>query len=102
MKNLRFIFLATAVILLCSCNSQKRLTEVMDSWVDSHKSELIQEWGPPSRYESDGKGGEILIYERKVTRGGVYNNVYYENTSYPYQMFYADGDGKIYYWRYGS
>lgn len=76
--------------------------KVMDSWMGHHKSELIQSWGPPHRYESDGKGGEILVYEKSVTRGAVINNTYYEKTTHPYQMFYADKDGKLYYWRTGS
>jgi len=74
----------------------------MDSWMGHHKSELIQSWGPPTRYEMDGKGGEILIYEKSITRGQVIGNTYYENTKHPYNMFYADQNGKLYYWRTGS
>ena len=91
-----------AATFLIGCHASKKNQQAMDSWIGSHKSALIQSWGPPSRYESDGKGGEILIYERSVTRGSVVGNTYYENTRHPYQMFYADSNGKIYYWRTGS
>jgi hypothetical protein len=92
--------------MIGGCTTAKQMAEknkaTMDSWLGHHKSELIQSWGPPSRYEDDGKGGQILIYERKQIRGTVVYNTYYEKTSYPYNMFYADSEGKIYYWRIGS
>ena len=94
------IFLITSTFVL-SCGTSKKIQETMDSWMGNHKSELIKSWGPPNRYESDGAGGEILIYEKSVTRGGVINGTYYENTSHPYSMFYADKTGKLYYWRTG-
>jgi hypothetical protein len=106
---MKYLFLATLFFLNCllpSCGYYKKLAETnkqtMDSWLGSHKSALIQSWGPPSRYESDGKGGEILVYEQKSTRGAVIGNTYQERTTYPYKMFYADKDGKIYYWRTGG
>lgn len=105
MRQNLFLLFFTA-FLFVGCTSTKKLQEqnkqVMDSWMGHHKSELIQSWGPPSRYESDGKGGEILIYEQKVTRGAVIYGTYQERTTYPYKMFYADKDGKLYYWRTGS
>lgn len=96
-----FITLVAATFLI-SCDTSKKIQQTMDSWMGHHKSELIQSWGPPTRYESDGKGGEILIYEKSVTRGSVIGNTYYQNTRHPYNMFYADKDGKLYYWRTGS
>lgn len=91
-----------AATLLIGCNLSKKTSEAMDSWVGHHKSELIQSWGPATRYESDGKGGEILIYERSVTTGRFIGNNYVQNTRNPYKMFYADSNGKIYYWRFGG
>ncbi len=94
------------LILMSGCTTTKEIQEenrkIMDSWLGHHKSELIQSWGPPVRYESDGKGGEILIWESKQTQGAVLNGTYYERTSYPFKMFYADHNGKIYYWRTGT
>lgn len=104
MKRLFTAFLVAAIFISCTTTqkAQDKTREVMDSWMGHHKSELIQSWGPPQRYESDGKGGEILIYEKKVTRGAVIYGTYHEKTSYPYNMFYADSAGKLYYWRTGS
>lgn len=106
---MKYIFFAILILffqLLPSCGYYKKLEaknkQTMDSWLGAHKSALIQSWGPPTRYESDGKGGEILVYEQKVTRGAVIGNTYQERTSYPYKMFYADKNGKIYFWRTGS
>ena len=104
MKNLIRLFI---LFILSGCGpsqkvQQEKHREAMESWIGHHKSELIQSWGPPQRYESDGKGGEILIYESKVTRGAVIYGTYHEKTSYPYKMFYADSNGKLYYWRTGS
>lgn len=99
------VFLVVS-LLIGACTTTKQLQEetrrVMDSWMGHHKSELIQSWGPPDRYESDGKGGEILIYESQQTRGAVIYGTYYERTTYPYKMFYADSNGKLYYWRTGA
>lgn len=106
MRQKIFTALVSTIIFFTSCTSTKKIQEqnkqAMDSWMGSHKSALIQSWGPPTRYESDGKGGEILIYEQKVTRGAVIYGTYHEKTTYPYKMFYADKDGKLYYWRTGS
>ena len=93
-----FLFTACATTTQIPEDNKK----IMDSWLGHHKSNLIQSWGPPGRYESDGKGGEILIYESKETRGLNVYGTYHEKTFYPYKMFYADQNGKIYYWRTGS
>ena len=48
------------------------LSEAMQSWVGSHKSKLIaSSWGKPSRIESDGNGGQILVYEERVPKREV-------------------------------
>ena len=103
---LSFITVLFFIIIYSASTSSKQVQEqtrnLMDSWLGSHKSEVIQSWGPPDRYESDGKGGEILIWETKQTRGSYLYGTYYERTSYPYKMFYADANGKIYYWRTGT
>lgn len=110
MKYLSFAGLLL-ILLVGSCKTTNQLQEenrkeeirkIMDSWMGHHKSELIRQWGPPDRYESDGKGGEILIYESKQTRGAVMYGTYIEKTTYPYKMFYADPNGKLYHWRTGT
>lgn len=83
----------------------------MASWVGSHKSEMILSWGPPTRIASDGKCGEILIYEYYRDLGQQEGKMYvddYGNVRYtdPKQrgytatrMFYVNKKGIIYYWR---
>jgi hypothetical protein len=41
-------------------------TGAMNSWMGMHKADLIQQNGAPARNMPDGKGGEVLIYERRV------------------------------------
>jgi hypothetical protein len=100
----QFSLLLSLLLLITSCGPSKKaqqdkLKEVMDSWLGHHKSELIQSWGPPDRYASDGKDGEILIYEKMITRGAVIYNTYREVTTSAYKMVYVDRNGKIYFWR---
>lgn len=93
-----FVFIIVA-ILLFSCYTTRQTNEIMDSWIGSHKSELIKEFGPPNKYESDGLGGEILIYEKSATRGRIVGNNYYEKTITNSAMYYADEKGILYHWR---
>lgn len=74
----------------------------MDSWLGSHKSELIREWGAPNRYDSDGKGGEILIWEEKRVVGAVMYGVYQQRTLTNYREFFATSAGILYLWRVGQ
>ena len=76
--------------------------EVMNSWLKHHKSELIRSWGPPTRYGSDGQGGEILIYEYPRTLGAVIYNNYLQRTFVDYKEMFANHDGIIYHWRTGT
>jgi len=77
----------------------------------AHESTLISQIGPPDRRVSDGKGGEVLVYERYVDLGQTTGKVYTDRfgdiryTS-PQQrgmnfvrMFYIDGKGYIYFWK---
>jgi len=38
----------------------------LDSWVGSSESDLITNWGVPTRVTSDGRDGRILVYERRL------------------------------------
>ena len=102
------------LLLLCfsfcgGCASS--INKVMESWTGSHQSDLIASWGPPTRTASDGKGGEVLIYEAYVdlgqTPGTAYvdpwGNVRYtaprQNGYTRVREFYVDQNGIIYSWR---
>jgi hypothetical protein len=102
------IVLVVSIIIMTGCST---VNNTMQSWMGRSKSELYQSWGPPTRITDDGKGGEILIYERWIDLGQTSGRVYQHNDgslSYtnPQQsgytqtrMFYTDEYGKIYYWR---
>jgi len=108
-----FIYLVALFIslgLFPGCKSeeqtQKERTEetrrIMDSWMGHHKSELIRSWGPPTRYDSDGQGGQILIYEYTRTVGATIYGSYLQRTFVDYKEMFANGDGYLYYWRTGT
>ena len=80
-KILFFTFLFSLFLQGCDLTKYAaKRKEVFDSYLNHHKSELIQNWGPPTRRDNDGKGGEILIYERTVTTRAVFYGTYRENT----------------------
>lgn len=113
----RLIGVVLATFLVSSCASGHMLTEreKMDSWLQHEKAELLMSWGAPTRVTSDGKDGEILIYEFDYTGqktvqtnppmtewiiGKQYQTV---KTGYvDVRSFWVDRGGKIYYWRIDS
>ena len=109
---LKISIVACSVLLfLISCAPRITTQDVMESWLDSHKSELIKVWGPPNRITTDGKEGEIYIYEESSTNAMTVNNFFgieldnpitTYNTTSEYRQFYIDKDGIIYYVRFGS
>ena len=101
MKSIRIAVLIVSLVLV-SCATGPSPKEVHDSWLGAHKSKLIQAWGPPTRYGSDGKGGEILTYERTNTTGTVLYGVYYQNTHIYFSDMYANQSGIIYFYRFGE
>ncbi|MBN1186475.1 MAG: hypothetical protein JXB49_29640 [Bacteroidales bacterium] len=86
--------------------SQKQQAEeikkAMDSWIGTHKSKLIQQVGPPTRYASDGQGGEILIYETSRSIGMTAYGTYMQRTLIDYREVFANSNGIIYHWRTGT
>lgn len=102
--------LALSLVFLCSCTSEEQLRKdrenetkrIMDSWLNHHKSELIRSWGPPTRYDSDGQGGQILIYEYTRTLGATIYGNYMQRTFVDYKEMFANQNGLIYYWRNGT
>ena len=113
MRKIAPIFLLISffeLVLFSSCAPQISTKEVMESWLNHHKSELIKSWGPPHRITTDGQGGEIYIYEASSTSATTFNNIFgieldnpitTINTTTEYRQFYIDKDGMIYYVRWG-
>lgn len=50
--------------------SDKRAAFNRGSWIGSKLSDLIQNWGPPSRVVEDGAGGKIAVYDRSSSSSG--------------------------------
>ena len=96
MKKLLTLFF---VVSIFACSVQKQNERIFGSWMGLYKPELIKTWGPPTRYESDGGSGEILVYEKKTTSGYAYGNSVTVRDNVKYAMFYADSTGKLYHWR---
>ena len=109
MKIVTLTFLFAALVLTGGCVSN--ISKAMDSWVGSHKGDLIAQHGPPNQVASDGRGGEILIYGSYVDLGqipGKATTDYRGNITYTapqqrgYQrtrMFYVNPEGIVYFWR---
>lgn|GEM_PF-5164292 len=80
--------------------NEEEVKAVLNSWMGSHKSEIIRSWGPPDRYADDGKGGEIMIWEdRKMLRFNYGNSIMEKVITYTKSIF-VDADGEIYFGRY--
>jgi hypothetical protein len=117
MKRLRVVVMLLAAmgalsVVLSGCDTD---STHMDAWMGKNKSDLILAWGAPDRVMSDGKDGEVLIYERMVKRGFTSANAQvhtYGTSTYGtgsavtttaegkrYRMFWADKNGVLYHWK---
>jgi len=94
-----------ALILTGCATRRTRETEIMQSWIGYHQSELIAEWGPPTRIMPDGKGGTVLDYsyykdlgERGyVTPVGRWRFMSISRSGYgSARFFYVNSHGMIY------
>ena len=97
----KIIILSIIVILLISCVSLRQ--QQLNTWLGVHKSELIRSWGPPNRTASDGKDGEILIYEKTATR--TFYNYFGQlitQTITNYTDMFVNNNGIIYAYSYGT
>lgn len=90
------------IAVTCFPMGKKKERKVLDSWLGSSKHSLIVSWGPPQQTQSDGDGGEVLIYSNRVysppiqlaTGGWLPATDYYHN-----RMMYVNDNNKIYSWR---
>ena len=105
MNSFKICILFFAIALFSSCASTQMSTEqIMNSWIGSHKSQIIQSWGPPmGGTTSDGNGGEILMYtdSRQLIMPPIGNGPIMGKTITDYQYVYCRADGTIYYIKWG-
>lgn len=87
--------------------ARTQITEIMDSWIGHHQSELIASWGPPEKIASDGKGGTILDYSHYKGIGqtgymDAWGRIHIRQTGYKaIRLFYVNSDGIIYDFKWG-
>lgn len=107
MKNLIFIFILWFASSCATTEKTPSEKEIMDSWVNDTKVNLLASWGIPNKVSDDGKGGEILVFEKTaiLPQTGVatlsYNNIYFQtnqNVVTRSRMFYVNENGIIYGW----
>jgi len=102
------IVVAIIIIILVSKGFKKdsNTENVLNSWINHNKNELLEKWGPPTTYLPMDNGGQIWSYHSQgQTSGSAY-------TFYPYTLikppkqwtskthFYINNEGIIYSWRY--
>jgi len=75
--------LLISLIMGCTAIYNQRQA-VLESWLNSHKSELFAKNGAPQRVISDGLGGEILVYEKYLSQVDI-----------SYTEFFTNKDGII-------
>ena len=96
-KLILFLFV---IVSLSGCISTQK---IMNSWIGRSRSDLILDWGPPtSGYASDGKGGEILLYNYGNNIYVPVNGIIVQSTVSRYSHVYCDSNGKIYHIRWGG
>ena len=65
----QLIFFITAIMLLHGCASQETYNASLNSWIGSHKSELLRSWGKPAKtYSQD--GSTYLVYDKSGPGSG--------------------------------
>lgn len=83
--------------------------KTLNSWMGYHKSKLIASWGAPSRTASDGKGGEVLVFENRHGPGVAmtmnigaftpFSTTVALPETFVCKEIYTNSDGVIYTWR---
>ncbi len=51
-------------------------------------------WGPPAKTDSDGNGGQVLVYSNRVYAPFPQGTVDY----YEYRLFYVNSSDRVYHW----
>ena len=99
MKRVIFLILS-AILALTSCSvTRKVATNPAQPWVGSATEDIIKTMGDPSRIDSDGKGGSIIVYESAPNYDDPnYDILDPEASKRPrqYARFYLDNEGFCY------
>ena len=101
------------MVLSFSGCAYKNNKEIMNSWMGSHISKVIQNWGPPTQITADGAGGHIYIWRPQPIplppespyatayekQQAVYRRIAIQTHNNSYKMFYVRPNGIVYHWR---
>ncbi|MBQ3440441.1 MAG: hypothetical protein IJG35_10745 [Bacteroidales bacterium] len=99
MKRVFFLILS-AILALTSCSTARRVSsDPVQPWVGCTTEEIIKAMGDPSRIDSDGKGGSVIVYESEPGYDDPnYDILDPEASKRPrqYARFYLDSEGICY------
>ena len=99
MKRVFFLILSTIMVLPSCSVTRKASTAPAQPWVGSTTEDIIKTMGDPSRIDSDGKGGSIIVYESAPNYDDPnYDILDPEASKQPrqYARFYLDNEGICY------
>ena len=99
MKRVIFLILS-AVLVLTSCSvTRKVTTNPAQPWVGNTTEDIIKAMGDPSRIDTDGKGGSIIVYESAPNYDDPNYDILDPEASKQhrqYARFYLDNEGICY------
>ena len=94
------ILILSAVLVLASCSVTRKVsTAPAQPWVGSTTEDIIKTMGDPSRIDSDGKGGSIIVYESAPNYDDPNYDILDPEASKQhrqYARFYLDNEGICY------
>ena len=106
MLNRKHIYLLVLFLFPAVISCTAGITKTMNSWKGAHKSVLFMSWGPPTRVDPDGRGGEILTYVFDRNTGHKISKTLYGDdyvvkpTGWQARrMFWVNKKGIIYHWQ---
>ena len=99
MKHFVLLLLAVATVTACGTSRRVSATGGTPSWEGRTAEEILDKMGDPSRIDTDGKGGSILVYESSPDYSSPdYDILAPEASAAPrrYANFYLDQEGFCY------
>ena len=104
-KRFLIIFMAFSLFGCAYKSTYKSTNEIMNSWMGSHISQVIQSWGPPTQITDDGAGGKIYIWSEQViipnALGTLFDGPTHKSPQHIIErvrMFYVRPNNIVYHW----
>ena len=99
MKHFILLLLAVATVTACGTSRRVSATGGTPSWEGRTAEEILDQMGDPSRIDTDGKGGSILVYESSPDYSSPDYDILAPEASAAsrrYANFYLDQEGFCY------